>query len=436
MRLLSRCKCHFIQEIPFMFGHDVKYLGHSPGSFCVVGLLMLSLSFLPACSRSSDSDSSPSEQTTSSSSSSTPSDTGSPSKTAKANEAGPAETAQSSTGDQDVAAPTGKTESEGSSTRATTRAEGFEQGPRDVREQRTLHLTDQFTIQPPEEGSGPFRVWLEAPLETPLQDVEKLNVRVTSDHSIDWSLKQDRELGNRFLYFEQADPPEKKIELIVESRITRRSVKGFYGATSLDDALRRRYLRRTSEIPVGKKMKELAEKEGASEPNLSSLRSIYDFVVKNSTYYKADPSRFSSSGRGSATYCLFQKQGGCTDFHALYLSMGRSIDIPTRFLIGSYLPPAFDRTDRGVAYHCWAEAHLDGRGWYSLDAAYGDLWPDLLDFYFGHLDARRVTFSRGRSIDLVPAASGKINYFIKGHIEMNGEPYGDWSRKLTYREIK
>ncbi len=408
-----------------MFGDDVKYLGHSPGVLCLAGLLFLSLSFLPACSPSSSSDSSSSSL---SSSSEEASQTASTSESAESSD-----DSKSSEVDLESSATSMK---KTSGSKKTTRAKGFEQGPSDVKEKRTFQLTDQFTIKPPEDETGMLRAWLEVPLKTSLQDVETLNVDVRSDHKLETKITEDPEMGNRFLYFEKSEVPEKPIKITVTSRITRRSVNGFYGPKSLSDAERTRYLRKTSEIPVGQKMKELAEEKGAKEANLASLRAIYDFVVENSTYYKSNPSRFSSSGRGSAEYCLFQKQGGCTDFHALYLSMGRSIDIPSRFLIGSYLPPFFEGKDRGVSYHCWAEAHLDGKGWYALDAAYGDLWPELLDFYFGSLEARRVTFSRGRTIDLVPRASEKVNYFIKGHLELGGNPYDNWSRKLTYREVK
>jgi len=423
-----------------MFGSDVKYLGHSPGLIVLVGLLTFSLSVLPACSRSGDTDSSPSSSSSSSSEETSTSSTASSSSSSSGSESASSETADTATAKSDSSLSSGETDASGntskeSSTSTNVRAEGFEQGPGDIQEQRTFQLTDTFVIKPPEEGAGPLRVWFEVPLETALQDVEQLDVNVKSDHSLDWEITEDPEMGNRFLYFERSEAPDQKIVVNVESRVTRRSVSEFYGAKTLSDAERNRFLRKTSEIPVGKKMKEVAEKKGASEPNLKSLRAIYDFVVDNSTYYKSNPSEFTSSGRGSATYCLYQKQGGCTDFHALYLSMGRSIGIPTRFLIGSYLPPAFEGS-KDVAYHCWAEAHLNGEGWYSLDAAYGDLWPDKLDFFFGSLDARRVTFSRGRSIDLKPPASEKINYFIKGHIEMGGEPYGNWTRSLTYNEVR
>jgi len=227
-------------------------------------------------------------------------------------------------------------------------------------------------------------------------------------------------------------------DIVVSSRVTRSSIDESY-AEDLTDRQKNLFLRKTDNVPVNADFRSLARKQGATGSDLDSIREIYDFVVDNSTYYKANPNQFSGSGEGDvdAQFCLYQGQGGCTDFHALYMSMARSVNVPTRFVIGSYLPREFDGKDQDVAYHCWAEAHVDGRGWLALDAAYADLWPDLHDFYFGQLDARRVAFSRGRGITLVPQSSQKkVDYFIQGHVEADGKTYDNWNRKLTFEEVK
>ncbi len=384
-----------------MFGKDTKYLNASPPIRVLLVLFAFSLlsSFLLVQCKPSDQSSSSSSTSSESSVSSSSSD------------------------------------SKHTSSSKTTRAEGFEQGPSRIEKKRTFDLTDSYTIGPIEQDVNEIRAWLEVPLENKLQTVEKLKIDAGA---LSHRITEDPKLSNRFLYVEIDDPKQKTYEIVVKSRVTRKSIDKPY-REKMTDKQRKHFLRETSEIPVDEEMRKLSRKHGATDDSRTSLKKIYDFVVDNSTYYKANPAKFTSSGPGDidAKYCLFQKQGGCTDFHALYLSMGRSIEIPSRFIIGSYLPETFAGKDKGVSYHCWAEAHLDGEGWLTLDAAYGDLWPDLQEFYFGQLDARRVAFSRGRNIQLVPeASSGRISYFIKGFVEADGKPYENWNRKLTFTEVK
>lgn len=375
----------------------MKYLNVRPPARLTVVLTLfsvLSLSLLVQCDRSSSSDQ------TSSSDSST-----------------------QATADETKANPSG---------REFDRADGFEQGPQDIKEKRTFTLTDAYTIGPVEEGADQLRAWLEVPLETRQQTVHEITIDAGD---LTYELTEEPQLGNRFLYIE-IDNPAGTYDVVVNSRVTRHSVREPYRDGRPDDP-NTHYLRETSEVPVNEEMKKLALEEGASGNDRESMRNIYEFVVDHSTYYKANPAEYRSSGSGDieAEYCLYQKQGGCTDFHALYMSMGRSVNIPTRFVIGSFLPPEFEGTDKGVSYHCWAEAYLDGEGWLPLDASYADLWPDLHDFYFGQLDARRVAFSRGRGITLAPESNHDVNYFIKGHIELDGDVYDNWDRKLTFQEV-
>lgn len=327
-----------------------------------------------------------------------------------------------------------------SSQEEDTRAEGFKHPPTNIKEERTFKLTDTFQIGPIEEDTNKLRAWLEVPLETKLQNVEHLSV--TTDipsNKTTVKITTDPVLKNRFLYLEVENPQAKSITVTINSQVTRFSLKGAY-EDSLTDAQKKHHLKGTGNVPVGDEMKKLAHENGATEDNNESLKAIYDFVVDNSTYYKANPDKFTSSGPDNldANFCLYQKQGGCTDFHALYMAMSRSIDLPSRFSIGSFLPEAFEGKDRDVAYHCWAEGYLGGNRWLPLDAAYGDLWPSRREYYYGNLDARRVLFSRGRGIKLIPEPDDKktLPYFIKGYVEVNGKEFKNWTRKLTFTEMK
>ncbi len=64
--------------------------------------------------------------------------------------------------------------------------------------------------------------------------------------------------------------------------------------------------------------------------------------------------------------------------------------------------------------------------------------PAKVDYYFGNLDERRVTWSRGRDLTLAPAQAGApVNALAKAYVEVDGKPADEktvWNRKLTYSQ--
>ena len=62
----------------------------------------------------------------------------------------------------------------------------------------------------------------------------------------------------------------------------------------------------------------------------------------------------------------------------------------------------------------------------------------MVDYYFGNLDARRVTWNVGRDLKLDPApAVGVVHALPKAVIEVDGKPLPEkeaWTRKLTFTE--
>jgi hypothetical protein len=71
----------------------------------------------------------------------------------------------------------------------------------------------------------------------------------------------------------------------------------------------------------------------------------------------------------------------------------------------------------------------------TLADGYGGPDAALVDYYFGNLEARRVTWHRGR--DLVPEpgpAAGPINALPKAYVEADGKAIDTWTRSLTFHE--
>jgi hypothetical protein len=63
-----------------------------------------------------------------------------------------------------------------------------------------------------------------------------------------------------------------------------------------------------------------------------------------------------------------------------------------------------------------------------------------VDYYFGNIDERRVTWSRGRDLTLSPKQdAGPVNALAKAYVEIDGKTAAEkdvWTRKLTFRETK
>ena len=142
----------------------------------------------------------------------------------------------------------------------------------------------------------------------------------------------------------------------------------------------------------------LAERlsRGRSNPWLRA-RAIYDGLRARLTYRAqgaGDPARALSEGAGSAY-----------EFALLYTALLRAAGVPARPIAG-YLVESPDQ----VHAHFWTEFYLHRFGWVPVDPALGSgaglvpLDPDLdpAEYYFGNLDNRHLTLSKG------VIATGKI----------------------------
>jgi transglutaminase-like putative cysteine protease len=176
-----------------------------------------------------------------------------------------------------------------------------------------------------------------------------------------------------------------------------------------------------------------------------------------------DPDNLKASPVGSTRYTLEKRTGNCTDFHSLFTSLARAEGIPTRMVYGSFFKAELDGKDRDQSYHCWPEFYAPGIGWIPHDVAVADLFvgdfqttpandekvrlttadgysgadPKKVDYYFGSIEERRVTWSRGRDLKLDPAPkNGPVNFMAKAHVEADGNVVAEnkgWTRKLTFK---
>ena len=271
--------------------------------------------------------------------------------------------------------------------------------------------TDQFEfvyrVKLPE-IKGEARIWMPLAKTDAFQTLteEELNIPMK------WEKVQDRNYGNDIcvLYPQSADSG-KTIEL--RYRVIRKE-KAAYPADGTDTA---RYLRPEMLVPVNETFRTLASKAVTGKKgDLERAKALYDHVINRMRYDKSG----TGWGRGDALHACDAGAGNCTDFHAYFIALTRSIGIPARFAIGATIP--VEKNEGTIeGYHCWAEFLADGR-WVPVDIS--EAWKNrkLADYYFGHNPANRFELTKGRDLMVDPEpASGPINFLVYPLLEMNGE---------------
>ena len=271
--------------------------------------------------------------------------------------------------------------------------------------------TDQFEfvyrVKLPE-IKGEARVWIPLAKTDAFQTVteEELNIPMK------WEKVQDRDYGNDICVL-RPHPEDSGKTIELRYRVTRKE-KAAYPATSTEAA---HYLHPEKLVPIKETFRTLAQKAAAEKPDdLERAKALYDHVMGRMRYDKSG----SGWGRGDAVYACDARTGNCSDFHAYFIALARSVGIPARFAIGATIPA--DKNEGTIdGYHCWAEFLADRR-WVPVDISEAWKNPKLADYYFGHNPANRFELTKGRDLVVDPEpASGPINFLVYPLLEMNGE---------------
>ncbi len=332
--------------------------------------------------------------------------------------------------------------------------------------QATFQVRNELKVMVPD-GARRVRIWFALPQDDPAQQVGAFNVEAPYPYRVE----RDSE-GNKVLYLEAENPRENELTVMESFTLTRSEVRSNVDATRArplsesDRASLERYLRPNKYVVIDDYIRQLADHIVGDETNpVLAARKIYDWVLLNVDYWVKDPKTKKASPVGSTTYCLIFRTGNCTDFESLWTSLARAKGIPARIVYGSFFKPDLEQKDLDQSYHCWAQFYAPGLGWIPHDVAVADLYagdfstnPDnevlvrrttadgtygydqaKINYYFGNLDERRVTWSIGRDLILNPRQDGDpVNALPKAYVEIDGKVHPEgkgWVRKLTYQEV-
>ncbi len=321
------------------------------------------------------------------------------------------------------------------------------------------------------EGAKKVRVWFTLPQDVPQQKVANLKV----ESPFPYRIERDKTEGSRFLYVEAIEPKVKEFAIVTTFRLTRKEVLNDLNAakagtlSASDRKKLARFLEPNTYVVINDQIRQLARQVVGDEKNpILAARKIYDHVLNHADYWVIDPATKKASPVGSTEYCLTTKTGNCTDFHSLWTSLARAAGIPTRIVYGSFFKKELDGKDIDQSYHCWTEFYVPRLGWVPQDVAVADLFAEEIklneanttlvqrttpagyfgkdtkqvDYYFGNLEERRVTWSIGRDLALSPKQdAGPVNAIPKAYVEVDGQvgkegATGAWVRKLTFVEVK
>lgn len=222
----------------------------------------------------------------------------------------------------------------------------------------------------------------------------------------------DRDHGNKVLFLELT--PEdggRSIKIVYD--VVRTEKSAYPG----EPAEAKRYLMPERMVPSDPTIKAAAENAVADrQSDLMKARALYDFVIDQMNYKKFGE----GWGRGDAVFACNSLYGNCTDYHAYFIGLARSVGIPARFAIGAAIPS--ERNEGGTdGYHCWAEFYADGK-WWPVDISEADKFSALSMYYFGHHPANRFEFTHGRDLMLEPSPeSGPINFLAYPLLEVDGQ---------------
>jgi Transglutaminase-like superfamily len=290
--------------------------------------------------------------------------------------------------------------------------------PASASDTRTYELNWTIKVDKVPDGAKEAHVWIAIPQALPEQRVSKVDVKTSSP----WKIVEDATFHNKVVEVTVANPTS-PISVDLSAHVERDPVTGPRKADLTADE-RKLYLRKEALVSLSPRIHALADSVGGSS------RSRYDYVLAHMDYDKTAP----GWGHGDSERACDVGKGNCTDFHSLFMSLERAENVPARFEMG-YPTVATGEKDKVGGYHCWAWFYDDAaKGWMPVDISEADKHPEKTEFFYGHLDADRITFSLGRDVMLPDMKGAPLNYMPSGaYVEVDGTPLDDGvTRSISY----
>lgn len=274
------------------------------------------------------------------------------------------------------------------------------------------------------------RLWVPYAQSDEFQTIENEKVELDSAHAKQ-EITEDAN-GNKILYVEwDAEATERKLTYSFDATRKETVRPGLAENGDAPDEAVSKYLEPSSTLPIGGEVKALADQitEGKTT-NVEKARAIYDWVIAN----MERDNGVVGCGLGNVPELLNTLKGKCTDINSVFVALCRASGIPAREFFGVRMS-GDSEADMTGGQHCWAQFYLQGTGWVGADPA--DVLKAVLvnewekespeakerqEYFWGNMDALRVTLSTGRDLTLEPAQNGApLNNFGYPYAEVDGQ---------------
>ena len=305
-----------------------------------------------------------------------------------------------------------------------------------------------------------LELWIPIPKSNEVQTISNLKLNT---NGLQHSIEDEKIHGNKYLYINDENGITKATNILMTFEVLRCEHQNMM-YNNVDPRI---YLGAYRTVPIGGVFEKIISDNNLSKNN---IRDIYDYIIEGMHYgkpksvddiYYNDPwlspdekygmkqvgrdnvvnlyqkSKKEGSnytfGNGNAIYACDIGVGNCTDYHSYFMSLDRTMGIPARFHMGFLIPSG--RGGKVGGYHCWADYHVEGKGWYPVDISEADKNPDKKDYYFGTIDYDRVEMMLGRDFILKGYESEIANLFIYPLMEVNDKKSSAFSKSFSYNNL-
>ena len=305
-----------------------------------------------------------------------------------------------------------------------------------------------------------LELWIPIPQSNEVQTISNLTFNT---NGLSYSIKNENSHGNKYLYVIDENGTTKPINISMIFDVSRKE----HGRVSYNNVNPDLYLGSYSTVPVGNIFSSIIHDNHLSK---YEVKGIYEHVLSNMHYSKPksvedhyynepwlksgeiygikgvsrdDVVKFYQEaergksdytfGKGNSLYACDIGVGNCTDYHSYFMSLGRTLGIPVRFLMGFSIPSEVEGIVAG--YHCWADYYEKGKGWFPIDISEADKDSTKTDYYFGTVDYNRVNMMVGRDFVLEKYDNGPINFFIYPLLEINNKKSTAFNKTFSYKNL-
>ena len=324
----------------------------------------------------------------------------------------------------------------------------------------TREFTFTYNVELSSSNGKKIELWIPVPQSNEVQEISNF---IISAEDLNVEIKDEMTHGNKYAYIYSLNGTSSS--KIVSMTFDVKRIE--HNNVNYHDVNPNSYLGSSSMVPIGSIFASIIEKNNLNNNN---MKDVYDFVLsgmhygkpksKDNEYYNnpwlsadgeygmkkvsrdkvvslyetAKNTKGSYTfGNGNSIYACDIGVGNCTDYHSYFMSLSRTIEVPSRFHMGFSIPNGDEGKVGG--YHCWADYYVDGEGWYPVDISEADKDSERSEYFFGTVCNNRVEMMVGRDFELDGYNQKSVNLFIYPLLEIADEKSTSFKKSFSYKNL-